>query len=121
MNRTRRYRNSALSYAFLQRHESRTVFIGLADEYEDFRKMYRVNMPHYLPKDFLQAARAIAACRLFIGNQSSCFAIAEGLKVPRVLEVFPQAPNVIPNGPHGFEAISQILFESIVAELTHNN
>jgi hypothetical protein len=117
VNRTQRYRNPNLSYAFLAKYASRLVFMGLPEEYREWRQEYQINVPHFLPKDFLEAARAIAACRLFIGSQSCCWAIAEGLKVPRVVEVFPHAPNCIPNGENGWEAVRQDLFESIVADL----
>lgn len=117
VNRTNRYRNPNLDYSFLKRYESRLIFIGLTDEYQDFRSAFDIRVPVRLPLDYLKTARAIAACRLYIGNQSSCFALAEGLKVPRVLEVAPHAPNVIPQGGEGWEVISQNLFESIVADL----
>jgi hypothetical protein len=47
-------------------------------------------------------AQIISSCKLFIGNQSSSYAIAEQLKVPRLLEVFNQCPNVIPIGGEGY-------------------
>lgn len=113
VNRTLRYR-SGLSYAFLRAYADRLLFVGLPDEYADFRKAFGLNIPHWLPANFLAVARAIAACRLFIGNQSACFAIAEALKVPRIVEICPYVPNNIPNGANGFEAVSQPQFESLV-------
>jgi hypothetical protein len=53
LNRTVRYRNPNISYSFLSAYQSRLIFMGLPDEYRDFRKQYRVNVPHVLPKDFL--------------------------------------------------------------------
>jgi ADP-heptose:LPS heptosyltransferase len=49
-------------------------------------------------------AECIASCKFFIGNQSSPFAVAEQLKVPRIVEVYPQAPNVIPTGGLAYDA-----------------
>jgi hypothetical protein len=40
-------------------------------------------------------AQIIKSCKLFIGNQSSSFAIAEQMKTPRALELFSGSPNVI--------------------------
>lgn len=41
---------------------------------------------YYTPKDFLELAQLIAGSKLFIGNQSSPHAIAEGLKHNTILE-----------------------------------
>jgi hypothetical protein len=117
VNRTMRYRNPQLCYRFLRHYESKIIFLGLPEEYRDFRRFAKINVPHHYPKNFYEIARAIAACKLFIGNQSSAFAIAEALKIPRCLEVFCQAPNCQPNGENGYQVISQGLFETIVADL----
>ncbi len=117
LNRTQRYRNPNIDYSFLSAYASRLIFMGLPEEYREWRAAYHVNVPHYQPRDFLEAAKAIVSCRLFVGNQSSCFQIAEALKVQRIVEVSQQAPNVIPNGPGGFEAISQYMIEKLVADL----
>jgi len=114
VNRTRRYQNPNLSYAFLKRYEHRLIFIGLQDEYISWRKQWHINVPHYQPKTFLEAARAIAACKMFVGNQSSCFAIAESLKVPRIVEVCLFCPNVVPNGENGWQVVRNDMFENIV-------
>jgi hypothetical protein len=111
VNRTARYRNPAISYDFLKKLPG-VQFIGLADEAGEFRQV-----PHARTKDFLAAARAIKACRLFVGNQSACFWLAEALKVPRVLEVCPYVPNVSPAGPGGYEAFSQAVMEEVVGDL----
>ncbi len=43
--------------------------------------------------NLLEVARVIAGSRLFVGNQSCPAAIAEGLKHPMILEVFPTMAN----------------------------
>jgi len=53
--------------------------------------------------DFLEMAQVIKGSKLFIGNQSSPFALAEIMKVPRCLEVCPTAHNVIPTGANGYD------------------
>ena len=68
-------------------------------------------------RNHLDMATAIASCKLFIGNQSSCFAIAQGLDVPRVLEVCPVCCNVPIHGRNGYDVISQPLFEGWVKHL----
>jgi hypothetical protein len=61
------------------------VFIGLPEEHRAFCDSF--GAVEYLPtKDLLEAATVISGAAGFIGNQSSPFNVAEGLKVPRVLE-----------------------------------
>lgn len=117
VNRTSRYHNPRLSYAFLSNYHN-VRFIGLPLEYRDWRAKYKlIGVPHSVTADLLAVARAIKACRLFIGNQSSCFAVAEGLKANRICEITPFAPNVIPNGDGGYQAFTQPVFEELVAKL----
>lgn len=113
--RSKRYRNLTFSYKFLQQYGA-PVFVGLADEYEDFRS--QVPQAEWVEvKDFHQLARVIAGSRLFIGNQSFPYAIAEGLKVPRVLELDPGMPNVVPAGEQGYDVLYQQRFEEVVGRL----
>lgn len=110
--RSKRYRNLTFSYKFLQQYGT-PVFVGIEEEYKDFcsqvpqAEWVRVN-------DFYQLARIIAGSRLFIGNQSFPYSIAEGLKVPRILELDPGSPNVVPAGEHGYDVLYQRQFENIV-------
>ena len=68
------------------------VFIGTEKEWKIFCIEFRP-IPYYHTKDFLEAAMVIAGADLFLGNQSSCYAICEGLKQNSVLEVFLGSPN----------------------------
>ena len=68
-------------------------------------------------KNFYDLARIIAGCKFFIGNQSFPFALAEGLKVKRVLELYFECPNVIPAGEHAYDFCYQEQFEKIVKQL----
>jgi hypothetical protein len=115
VNRTPRRHNPEISYRFLSAYRP-VYFIGLPEEYSAFHR--EVPSAEYLPDaGFLQAGQVIAGSRLFIGNSSCCFAIAEGLKVRRLLEVNPRSPNVVPSGPGGHDFIRQDNFESLVGKL----
>jgi hypothetical protein len=113
VNRTSRYRNPGISYRFFGRYPD-LLFLGLESEYENVRTEVGSRLRWVPTADLAAAARVIAACRLFVGNQSSCFAIAEGLKVPRVLEVCPYCPNVIPHGSDGWDTLLQPHFEQVI-------
>jgi hypothetical protein len=113
--RSERYRNSAINYSFLTNY-SNLVFIGVESEYENM-KTFIPNLRWVQVSDFLQLAQIIAGCKLFIGNQSFPFSVAEALKVPRVLEVYAKIANVIPEGPNAHDYYFQRHLESLVKEL----
>jgi hypothetical protein len=113
--RSGRYRNDFLDFRFLGGVPN-LAFVGLQDEYEDMRRQLP-NLRWLQVEDFHQLARLIAGCRLFIGNQSFPFALAEALKAPRVLELFPLSPNVIPMGGVAHGILFQRQFEQVVASL----
>lgn len=117
VNRTHRYRNPGIDYSFLNKIETPVYFVGTLAEYDDF--IYMVTKAKYLKvTDFLQLSHIISSCKLFIGNQSMCFAIAEQMKTPRLVELCRFAPNVIPTGANGYDFCSQDAFEKLVNKLT---
>lgn len=70
------------------------LFIGLDDEYGDFCAKY--GHVERLPiKDLMDAAQAIAGAEMYMGNQSSCNAIAEGLHKFKLTEVCLYAPDCL--------------------------
>jgi hypothetical protein len=113
--RSFRYRAPLISYDFLAHHNN-ISFIGLPDEYADMKKAIP-GLKYIQTSTALELASAIAGCKLFIGNQSFPFAVAEALKVKRVLEVCYQTPNVIPEGANGYDFCFQPQFEKIIKEL----
>jgi hypothetical protein len=113
--RSMRYRNLALDYSCLEGCGN-IVFVGLFDEFADFRKCVP-SAQWVRVRDFLELARMIAGCRFFIGNQSFPFSLAEGLKVRRILESDPGTPNVVPTGSYAYDVLFQKQFECVVAKL----
>lgn len=116
INRTGRWRNDHIHYWFLRDMQDQLVFTGLPEEHEAFCKEWELTIPRLEVVDFLDLAIAIKSCRYFMGNQSLCFAIAEAMKVPRLLEVCRYAPNVIPSGPHGYDFLHQSALEWFVKD-----
>jgi len=113
--RSKRYRAPGIHYQFLNQYPH-IVFLGLKDEYEDMKKA----IPHLIYRpvaDFFEMACVIAGSKLFIGNQSFPFSLAEALKVTRLLEVYHQTPNVIVEGASGYDFCYQPQFEKLVAQL----
>ena len=112
VNLTDRYRNPKVDYRILANYDF--VFVGLEHEYENFCKIHYIKPERIILENALQTATLLNSCKLFIGNQSSTFAIAEGLKIKRMLEVFNTCPNVIPMGANGYGYINQHGFETLL-------
>ncbi len=115
VNLTQRYRNKNITYNFLQESAANVVFIGILEEYNLFLKQCR-KAQYVKTKDYLEIAGIINASKLFIGNQSSCFAVAEGMGHPRLLEVCKEATNVVPATPNGTPYVDQKALEYLVQE-----
>lgn len=100
VNRTTRYQNRFFPWrAIVRENRDKILFIGLKDEYDNFSRQFGRVMFRQ-PRDFCEAAIQIAVSKIFVGNQSCCYAIAEGLKHNTVQEVFPYDPNCIFNRPN---------------------
>jgi len=115
--RSGRYQNRSIDYSFLGKYPN-LVFLGVESEHKDMQK-YLPNIKWQPVDSFLQMAQIIAGSKLFIGNQSFPYAIAEGLKVPRILEVSFEVINVVPEGEHAHDFFFQEHFEWLVEELTN--
>jgi len=113
--RSTRYNNPLIDYSFLSAYEN-VVFVGVKSEYQRMKKFIsRLNW-HPL-NDFLELAQVIKGSKLFVGNQSFPFSVAEALKAVRILEVCPITPNVIPEGRNGYDFYFQKHFEYLVDSL----
>jgi len=66
--------------------KNKAVFIGTKKEHEDFLAITKSNIPYYQTPTLLEAGEVIAGSKIFIGNQSCPFAIAEGMKHTLILE-----------------------------------
>ena len=107
INRTDRYRNPYISFFFLKPYEHLIRFVGTEKEYENFCAENNLNVGYFGAQNFLQLAAAINFSRFFIGNQSMCWHIADGLQVNRILEVCTAYPNTFPKGKNGYAYLTQ--------------
>lgn len=93
------YHNNQFPWHYVwEKYGKEAVFIGTEAEHEVFSGTCG-KVPHYKTKDLAEAARVIAGCELFVGNQSCPHAIASGMKKRIILEVWKEGPNVIDNRP----------------------
>ncbi|HMI79371.1 MAG TPA: hypothetical protein VK484_11290 [Ferruginibacter sp.] len=117
--RSQRYRAPGIDYSFLSRYK-KILFVGVQVEYEEMKQMIP-GIEYRQVDNFLQLAQLIMGCKLFIGNQSFPFSIAEGLKARRLMELYFQAPNVSVAGENGYDFCFQPQFEFLAKKLTEEN
>jgi hypothetical protein len=96
VNRTERYQLTKINYAFLKKYEKDLLFAGTETEHFKFCKEFGLNFPRLEVHHFLDLAQVLKKCRFFVGNQSFPWNLANALGIPRILEMFPQAPNCQP-------------------------
>ena len=116
--RSLRRQNNHINFKFLEKYRN-LIFIGLEKEFIDLKKQIS-NLEFYDCADFLEMAEIIKSSRLFIGNLSFGYTIAEALKTPRLLESYLDFPLVYPNGLNGREFYFQAHFEKFVKEIIKN-
>jgi len=97
---TARWPGFTVNWDALKPYESKCGFIGWDTEYEEFKKARSLNVKRIPVRHALEFARVIKGSKLYIGNQSLGWAIAEGLKCPRVIDStygmiqeYPQSQN----------------------------
>ncbi|MFL2717782.1 MAG: hypothetical protein ACJ0FQ_00155 [Gammaproteobacteria bacterium] len=117
--RSTRRRNPFINYKFINNYKD-VFFIGLRDEYDELKKEIS-NLEFYNSKNFLELAQIIKSSRFFLGNASFGFAIAEALKVPRLLESYPDFPAIYPNGGMFHNFYFQVHFEEFFKKLNKSN
>ena len=106
VSRTTRFCNTRINYSFLDQIEG-VGFIGMPYEYDDFISRHALKrVRHVRVENAFDLAVLMRRAKVFIGNQSSNFAIAEGLKVTRALEAFEPVPVATPVGGLCFEYIN---------------
>ena len=111
INRTSRWPNNFVHYYFLRPYADQIVFVGLEQEWRDFCTKWEISVEYQPVVDFLHLAQLIGEAKFFMGNQSLCWHIAEGLKVKRILESCPAVPNVFPKGKDGYLFVYQEALE----------
>lgn len=103
ISRTERYRNENMNYSFLKEYEDVLIFSGTMREYNNFCMMNDLNIPKLYIENFLELAQALKQAKGLLSNQTQIFQIAEGMKMPRAVELCSFAPNVCTQGANGYE------------------
>jgi hypothetical protein len=118
VTRTARYHNLGIDYSYLNEINVPKRFLGTFDEFRIFKDSFKLNdLVHHPIKDYYEAAKLIKSCRFYVSNQTSHCILAEGLAVPRVLEICPAFPSVVPKTPNGRPVIYQRYFIQAINEM----
>ncbi len=120
INRTQRYNNPYITYFFLKEYQDSVYFIGTSVEHKAFCDEFKLEIQLFNVNNFLELAEYMAGCRFFIGGQSLCFHIANGLKIPRLLEVCAEYPNTLPSGKNGYAFLYQEALELYFKQLINS-
>lgn len=117
--RTLRRQNKSINYSFLKKYGD-LVFLGLKDEFIELKKQINT-LNYHKCSNFFEMCSIINSCKLFIGNASFGYHLAEGLKIERILEKSSDGPDVIPFGNSGYEFYFQEDFEKVCDTLLKKN
>lgn len=113
--RSLRRQNPLINYNFLNKYKN-LLFLGLYDEFLDLKKNIK-SLKYYDSKSFLELASIIKSCRVFIGNLSFGYALAEAIKCKRLLESGPNFPLIYPNGENAYDFYYQEHFENLFKKI----
>jgi hypothetical protein len=113
-NTLRYHDKEEINWQLLKPYEKECLFIGTKKEYEQFFIRSKLNISYYTCKDGLEMIEIIKGSKIFIGNQSVGFAMAEAIKHPRVLEVFYKKNNCQPNGKNGYTYLTNEILKKFI-------
>lgn len=120
INRTERYTNPLISYFFLREYQDECIFVGTHKEHIRFCEEWGLAIKKVDVDNFLQLAQIIKNSRVFIGNQSMCYHIAEGMAAKRLLEICPAVANVWPHTPNGTPFMHEGTFDFLFKKAIGN-
>jgi ADP-heptose:LPS heptosyltransferase len=101
INATPRYQNPNVNWRnLIYPYLNDAVYIGTNEEYKWFTERVGFKLQHVMVKDFRDMAVIISRCKLFIGNASLPYAIAEGLKIDTIQVVDPISPSCVYERPN---------------------
>jgi hypothetical protein len=106
IGRTGRY-HGPFDWGELATWQDRCVFVGSEDEHGDFEAATGLRIRRVRTASWKVLAGVIRGGKLFVGNQSFSYSLAEAMKVQRVLETCVFCPNCDPRGPDGHVRLTQ--------------
>lgn len=128
---SQRYVNPYIDYRQLQYFKDLLVFVGTEREFEVFNQNYFELKERFAPSSLLEVAEAMKGSLGYISNQTGFFAVAEALKVPRILfpaEFMQQGArttigpmNVLPLGGWCKSVVNNKIAINAIAQMVNNS
>jgi SAM-dependent methyltransferase len=119
INRSGRY-SGPLRWQELAGWIHRAVFVGFEEEWLSFKRMTGFDdLPLYKPESYVDLCNVLLGSRLYIGNQSFIYSLAEALKVNRIQEASLICPNCMPQSDNGHVVISPEILDFYVGSEQH--
>lgn len=117
VNRSTHYHDKEeIDWKLLEPYKDLVTLLGFRRQFRHF-EFHAGFQPKWIKcENILEIAQVIQGAKLFIGNQSLGFALAEGLKKPRVLEVYHTRPNCNPHGKDGYMYLTNKLIKKYITE-----
>lgn len=100
-----------IDWSLIKEYKDDCLFVGDKNSYAYFYNNYKISLPFYFCKNALEFAQIIKGSKLFMGNQSLGFALAEAMKHPRILEVYYAKNNCLPQTANGHTSLSKETIE----------
>jgi hypothetical protein len=113
ISRSCRY-EGPLRWQELKDFEHQAVFVGFENEWNAFKKSTGLDLPFYCPQSYVEICQILLGSKLFIGNQSFVYSLAEALKVSRVQETCLQCPNCLPQNSNGYVLLTRAILDYYV-------
>jgi hypothetical protein len=96
ISRSVRYHgNFSFWESMLPKIKDDAIFVGFPKEHDIFEYTFGHKIEYYPTESTLDLARVIAGCDLFIGNQGLPHALAEGMKVNLINEIYRVYPSAV--------------------------
>lgn len=111
-----RWPGYTVNWSELKPYESRCAFVGHETEHKWFCENRGLNIRRQPVHDAFEFARVMKGSKLYIGNQSLGWAIAEGMKIPRVLDVAYGRLKEWPMTNNGHTELTEAIIEKYLAQ-----
>lgn len=110
-----RFPGDTVDWNLLKPYVDRCVFLGVDQEYEEFCNK-RFEVRRYILREALEFAQIIKGSKLYVCNQSSGLAMAEGMKHPRVADLYYGPAKQYPFGEHGYYKLTDEIIQKYLGE-----
>jgi len=104
-------KKEVVDWRILQNYKEHVLFVGWRRDFLKFESRARFTPKRFICRDGLEFAQIIKGSKLFIGNQSLGFALAESMKHPRILEIYHARNNCLPCGEDGYTGTSHEIIQ----------